>query len=113
IDPNYADAYFNLAAIRERQGRKDEAIQYFRQTIRRQASNRKVRFQLGRLLLEAGREPEAEREFLAMIGPAPDQDSAIRAIAGAYRATGRNRAATRFARKAMSVAALRGLADAQ
>jgi predicted Zn-dependent protease len=68
----------------DQEGHKAEALHHFRESYRWNDKQRGGRFHAGRILLELGHGDEAEREFLPLIVPAPDQSKMLRNIAKCY-----------------------------
>ena len=76
--------YSNLALAAYRMGRRDEAIDVLRTGLARVSGSARLHLRAGRLLGEAGRRDEAEREIqraIELYGPSPEAAEAREALA--------------------------------
>ena len=76
--------YSNLALAAYRMGRRDEAIDVLREGLDRVSGSARLHLRVGRLLSEAGRRDEAEREIrraIELYGPSPEAAEAREALA--------------------------------
>jgi arylsulfatase A-like enzyme/Flp pilus assembly protein TadD len=76
--------YSNLALAAYRMGRRDEAIEVLQQGLARVPGSAPLHLRAGRLLAEAGRRDEAEREYrraIEIYGPSPEAAPAREALA--------------------------------
>jgi len=75
--------YSNLALAAYRMGRRDEALEVLRQGLARVPSSARLHLRAGRLLDEAGRRDEAEREYrraIELYGTSPEAAKAREAL---------------------------------
>ena len=76
--------YSNLALAAYRMGRRAEAIDVLQQGLARVPGSARLHLRAGRLLEEAGRRDEAEREYrraIELYGPSPEAEPAREALA--------------------------------
>jgi Tetratricopeptide repeat len=76
VDPNYAEAYYNLALTLKDQEQVDEAIATYREALRIRPDFFEARFNLGSLLRRQGLVPEALEAFEIAVGQHPDHTEA-------------------------------------
>nr|XP_045621398.1 protein O-mannosyl-transferase TMTC1-like [Procambarus clarkii] len=69
--PHHAHAYYNLANLRQQQGRMVEAVTLLEESLRYDATNRDAVSTLAGLYSEAGRSTEAESLHLALLAARP------------------------------------------
>lgn len=63
LDPNYADAYFQLGNLYAEQHRYEDAIVEYERALGVNASSANVHYRLGQALARAGNGPRAQEEF--------------------------------------------------
>jgi Flp pilus assembly protein TadD len=76
IQPDYPDALNNLATIYTNIGRKGEAISLLQQCLSLDPGHVQARFNLAMQFYENGMPAEAEREYVLIIGIAPQSSEA-------------------------------------
>jgi tetratricopeptide (TPR) repeat protein len=63
VNPNYAQAYFNLGKVYAKQDRLDDAVLNFQQALRIQPGVPEIRENLARALARQGKRNEAVQEY--------------------------------------------------
>jgi tetratricopeptide (TPR) repeat protein len=95
--------------MRERQGRLDEALQFYRKAVERQPNFPLAHFHIGRILANQKKYDEAISHFLKTLSPEDDSTPAyLYALAAAYARAGNKESALTYGRKARDAAASRG-----
>lgn len=98
LDPTHADVHFAWAQLEERANRLDHAVDHYRQALERRPTSN-VHDALGRLFYARGRYGDAETQFQASLGLAPDNAYALRNLGAVHYAQGRlDEAASEFQR---------------
>jgi tetratricopeptide (TPR) repeat protein len=63
LNPNYADAYFQLGNLDTEQHKYDEAIEYYERALKISADSANIHYRLGQALARAGNSARAKEEF--------------------------------------------------
>jgi tetratricopeptide (TPR) repeat protein len=63
LNPNYADAYFQLGNLDTEQHKYDEAIEYYEGALKISADSANIHYRLGQALARAGNSARAKEEF--------------------------------------------------
>jgi tetratricopeptide (TPR) repeat protein len=90
IEPDCGEAMIGLGYVRVKQGRKDEALHWFRRAVTAQSHSVTIQNDVGVALLDMGRSSDAEAMFRAALRIGPDYQLAQFNLAGALEAQGRN-----------------------
>ena len=72
INPDYADAHYNLGVLLGNKGREEDAEVEYREAIRINSDYAEAHYNLGNLLTDMGRKEEAEVEYREAIRINPD-----------------------------------------
>jgi tetratricopeptide (TPR) repeat protein len=85
VDPAYAPAHANLGSLQEQQGKIDEAIASYSNTLKFMADNTmsaQTHFRLGKLLARTGKRSEAIEHYRESLTLKPDYAPAQQALKG-------------------------------
>ena len=63
LNPNYADAYFQLGNLETEQHKYDEAIECYKRALKIGADSANIHYRLGQALARAGNSARAREEF--------------------------------------------------
>jgi tetratricopeptide (TPR) repeat protein len=63
LNPNYADAYFQLGNLDMEQHKYDEAIEYYERALKISADSANIHYRLGQASARAGDQTRAQEEF--------------------------------------------------
>lgn len=89
-DPDEAMLHFNLGAVQHRQGRLDDAVKSWRQTVRLDGNYHEARLRLAGTLAELERHADAQsayRELITALETATDSDAAPEVVAQRWHLT--------------------------
>jgi spermidine synthase len=81
IDPDYAQAHNNLAAMLQLAGQFDEALDHYRRALSLRPDNVEARGNLAQLLSRQGRSAEAAAEFEQMLAAKAEDPQALSGLA--------------------------------
>src|SRR5206468_67143 len=81
VDPDYAPAHNNLAAMLQLAGRTDEAVEHYRRAATLRPDNVEARANLGQLLSARREERAAAAEFRAVLAMREDNPQALAGLA--------------------------------
>ena len=76
IDPEYADAHYNLGLLFHRQGELDEAVNHYKKAILHGGNNPRPHNNLGVAYATMGKTREAEEEYQKALKIDPSFDDA-------------------------------------
>ncbi|HAM36296.1 MAG TPA: hypothetical protein DEB40_00945 [Elusimicrobia bacterium] len=77
FNPNFDEAYSNLAGCLYLQGRKDESIRLYREAVANKPGTALFRLNFGDVLAQEGRWPEAVRQWQAVLNIEPGNPDAL------------------------------------
>jgi len=100
-DPNLAEADYNLGVIAERQGKKDEAKNWYRAALKKKPSLRQASENLAVMSQNEGDIPGAVALYTDVLKRYPDDAASRARLAEIYRQTGDHQKAMEFARAAL------------
>lgn len=100
-DPNLAEADYNLGVIAERQGKKDEAKNWYRSALKKKPSLRQASENLAVMSQNEGDIPGAVALYTDVLKRYPDDAASRARLAEIYRQTGDTAKALEFARAAL------------
>jgi len=103
LDPDLADAHFNLAIVERRRGRLDAAIASMRRVIELYPEDFDAHMRLGSWLTEQGSHAEATRMYERAAALQMDSREAWLRLAQSYEAAGRARAAVSAYRRVIGL----------
>jgi tetratricopeptide (TPR) repeat protein len=103
LDPDLADAHFNLAIVERRRGRQDAAITSMRLAIEIHPEDFEAHLRLGSWLAEQGSHAEATRMLERAAALQMDSREAWLRLAQSYEAAGRAKAAVGAYRRVMGL----------
>jgi tetratricopeptide (TPR) repeat protein len=100
-DPNLAEADYNLGVLAERQGKKDEAKNWYRSALKKKPSLRQASENLAVMSQNEGDIPGAVALYTDVLKRYPDDAASRARLAEIYRQTGDHAKALEFARAAL------------
>jgi tetratricopeptide (TPR) repeat protein len=100
-DPNLAEADYNLGVLAERQGKKDEAKNWYRSALKKKPSLRQASENLAVMSQNEGDIPGAVTLYQDVLKRYPDDAASRARLAEIYRQTGDHAKAMEFARAAL------------
>jgi tetratricopeptide (TPR) repeat protein len=100
-DPNLAEADYNLGVISERQGKKDEAKNWYRSALKKKPSLRQASENLAVMAQNEGDVAGAVTLYQDVLKRYPDDAASRARLAEIYRQTGNHERALEFARGAL------------
>ncbi|MGE5849462.1 MAG: tetratricopeptide repeat protein [Candidatus Methylomirabilota bacterium] len=103
LDPDLADAHFNLAIVERRRGRMDAAIGSMRRVIELHPEDFEAHMRLGSWLAEQGSHAEATQMYERAAALQMDSREAWLRLAQSYEAAGRAKAAVGAYRRVMGL----------
>ncbi len=104
IDPNNAQAHYNLGNALLQIGQRDQAIEQFQTALRLRPDYAEAHNNLGSALLRAGRSEEAIEQYRQTVQLMPDHPKAFNNLAKAYAQVHRTSEAIATAEKGLDVA---------
>lgn len=100
-DDRFAEAYFNLGVIYERQRKPDEARKAYRRALDRKPSLKQAAENLAVMAENEGKPAEAAEMYREILRKYPEDGAARARLASLFRETGEFEKAMRFAREAL------------